>query len=98
MGGALLVLVMITSELLTSRPHREWHYHSQGWQDQERAVEDGEGHAMLRPILLFKEMLLNQARETVSIFLLKERKFSRNPGVLRQLCCLSNNSFLFPKA
>lgn len=57
-----------------------------GW-NQEGAMENGEGQWMFRPwmlrqTLLSKETSLNQALETVSIFILGERKFSKNPGVL----------------
>lgn len=76
-------MVITSSELLTTRPHKECTSTAReaGW-NQEGAMEDGEGQGMLRPTLLLKEMLLNQALEIVSTFCLEERKFSRNPGVL----------------
>lgn len=62
------------------------HLREAGW-NQEGAMEHGEEQWMLkpwmlRPTLLSKEMSLTQALETVSIFVLEERKFSKNPGVL----------------
>lgn len=82
--GALVVMMITFTKLLTTRLHKKWHLHSQaGRMGSDRTDEGWErtGHALANTLPL-KEMPLNPALEKVSNFLLEERKISRNLGVL----------------